>query len=159
MAPEVTALVGRGTFIDAVVARGNNGTGGDSLGRKGHFIDAAVARGNNGTGGDSLGRKGHFIDAAVARSAGPDSLGKASNFQALTVVAYPNPTTGKVTILTQNVSEATVSIMDLSGRLVQSPMKATETALFLDMSELPSGTYVVQVRSAGQAVTTRVVKY
>jgi|GEM_PF-3343526 len=80
-----------------------------------------------------------------------DGLTKASFF--------PNPTTGKLTILLpkiQTTDAQRVRILDLTGRVVRE--EALPTNGEVDMSALQAGTYVVTVGSGKQQVTQRIVK-
>lgn len=77
--------------------------------------------------------------------------------------AFPNPTTGRVTLpLTLADADAvTVRVLDVTGRTVAvladaRAMAAGEHRLEWDASRLPAGLYVVQVRSTTGTATTRV---
>ncbi|UOQ64900.1 T9SS type A sorting domain-containing protein [Hymenobacter volaticus] len=75
------------------------------------------------------------------------------------VTAYPNPTSGKLTIsLPQEQVSAAVNIRitDLSGRIVKTlSLPATNE---VDLSELKAGTYLITVVTEHEQTTRRVVK-
>jgi len=65
------------------------------------------------------------------------------------IVAYPNPTTGTMTLARMDASPATIRIVDASGRTLLAFRKQGEVdAAFLDLSELASGRYVALVENA-----------
>jgi hypothetical protein len=71
--------------------------------------------------------------------------------------AYPNPTTGRMTLeLPTTFKAATLAVRDLTGRqLLAQPAPATGQ---LDLSSLPKGLYFLTLTSAGQpALSRRVV--
>ncbi|QNH63610.1 T9SS type A sorting domain-containing protein [Hymenobacter sediminicola] len=72
---------------------------------------------------------------------------------------YPNPTSGKLTILLPQAANAAalrVQILDLTGRLVRE--ETLPVTGELDLSALQAGTYMVTVGSGDQKVTRKVVK-
>ena len=75
---------------------------------------------------------------------------------AITAMASPNPTTGRVRVET-NLSEGTVTVLDLCGRQV-----ATSTLVDgradIDMSSYARGLYMAYISSASGTATIKVVK-
>ncbi len=71
----------------------------------------------------------------------------------------PNPTGASVTITTaQNLSDATISLLDLTGRVLIEKANQSGSSLTLDMSAQPSGMYFVEVQQGGSIVTAKVVR-
>jgi len=69
---------------------------------------------------------------------------------------YPNPTSDIVTI-SSNITNGKVSIMDLSGKLLHSEISRGSNAI--DISDYPSGTYVVTLVSGSQVMeSTKLIK-
>ena len=68
------------------------------------------------------------------------------------LVLYPNPTTGIVTIKTEDFSS--VEVYDLMGRLIKQSQQPT-----LDLHGLPQGIYVVKVfDNTGNSIIRKVIK-
>jgi hypothetical protein len=70
--------------------------------------------------------------------------------------AFPNPTTGTIN-LTFNTSRNQVQLVDVYGRLVKD-MGTVGTKTEADLSELPSGVYILSVRTSKGVHATRIVK-
>ncbi len=71
------------------------------------------------------------------------------------VAVYPNPVSGILTIaLPNNNSRQTVTITDLSGRIVQNMETTNQQLLQVDMSYLPAGVYIVK----GNGFVKKVIK-
>ncbi|HRG89919.1 MAG TPA: T9SS type A sorting domain-containing protein, partial [Chitinophagales bacterium] len=70
------------------------------------------------------------------------------------VAVYPNPVSGILTIALPNNSRQTVTITDLSGRVVQNMETTNHQLLKVDMSYLPAGIYLVK----GNGFVKKVVK-
>ena len=60
---------------------------------------------------------------------------------------YPNPATQEVTVVSNNGNVTNVTIYDITGRLVYTE-KANVTTLSVNISELPKGVYVINVKTA-----------
>ncbi|WP_190277544.1 T9SS type A sorting domain-containing protein [Adhaeribacter rhizoryzae] len=79
------------------------------------------------------------------------------------LLAYPNPTKGKITLVLQTPTSEkyNLEIRDLAGKLV-----LTEKAIFsnqtdelvLNLQHLPAGTYLVSARSEASVLVTRIIK-
>lgn len=71
---------------------------------------------------------------------------------------YPNPASGPVTIfITGNSLKTNFTIMDLSGRLnMEEAFKGGETQI--DLSNLPSGVYIVKVRNETGIKVGKIIK-
>ena len=72
---------------------------------------------------------------------------------------YPNPTNGIVHLNLSNVDEVQrVDVFDMGGKLVKSTNVAFETLLDVDLTELNSGLYVVQIITNEGMITKKVKK-
>ncbi len=71
---------------------------------------------------------------------------------------YPNPTSGLVTITSTTEEPLFISIVDVAGKEVASKKNYTSTVV-LDMTDFVSGIYYVQLISAGESLTKKVVKF
>lgn len=97
----------------------------------------------------------HIIEFKVSEVVGIQeaSLGLASN-------AFPNPANGQIFVdySLQKSADITIEITDLAGRLVladrQGDRSQGQYRVQLNTSELPEGTYFVNVRTEAGAVTT-----
>ncbi len=72
-----------------------------------------------------------------------------------TITVYPNPTWGNISIRAQAMDALTGSwqLTDATGRLLQSrTVELTDYTAQLDLSDLPAGTYILQVRNDDQTV-------
>jgi len=79
---------------------------------------------------------------------------------ALSLEAFPNPTTGQCTVRLGEEARGEVSVLDMAGRVLFTT-RVTSPQVQLDMSELTSGNYLVRwTNEANQtAGTTQVVKH
>lgn len=84
-------------------------------------------------------------------------LGISELKQDLIVSLYPNPANDKLYINSDEEIK-TVSVYNLQGRLVNHRQWKLSDS-FLDMSDIPSGTYLVKIRTNQAEATRRVVKY
>jgi hypothetical protein len=71
---------------------------------------------------------------------------------------YPNPSSGLLKIVTESVSDQTVRIIDLNGRLVYSGILKTNT-IEVDLQGLPKGTYLLQLISGNKISTKKIILY
>ena len=65
---------------------------------------------------------------------------------------YPNPTTGLMYI--NGIDEATVSVYNISGKLVKSHYLLNSNAV--DLSALPNGIYLVKIQKDGTTITKKI---
>ncbi len=79
-----------------------------------------------------------------------------------TLDVYPNPATSfsatRLNLAGMSAGTYQVSIVDLTGRVQRRFAQAGGSNELLDITELPAGTYLVQVQGNGQAFTKRLVK-
>jgi hypothetical protein len=82
----------------------------------------------------------------------PPSMNATSRVQANWLRVYPNPVQDWLRVEPQGVQAIEqVSLVDWQGRVVQVPFKMhVGGAITLDLSHLPSGTYLLRANSAGQ---------
>lgn len=80
------------------------------------------------------------------------ALGR-SDFETVNVFLYPNPAHNTVYIQSKN--EASVTIYDVSGRLVASKKSVTSNGI--DVSNLSKGIYVAQITSEEKTTSVRLV--
>ena len=102
-------------------------------------------------GGSSNGAIG-FLKTHV-HFAGIDDVKAISYFE-----VYPNPAGDVVTIASHSTSDLGISISDMAGREVISDIyPASSLTRSLDISSLPSGLYLISLRSAGQYLTKKIL--
>jgi len=77
--------------------------------------------------------------------------------QQLSVDVFPNPATETLHLNFGQVIAATIQITDLQGKIVQVE-NVYGTAQEINLSELPSGTYLVNIASEGRFETRSIVK-
>jgi hypothetical protein len=94
-----------------------------------------------------------YLPLAYRSAAMPDHLRQASPVQPL-IQALPNPTHGMVVLsYPKEISEGTITITDMQGRLVAQHSIADHRALIeLDLAHCGPGLYIAQLTSAGMPV-------
>jgi Secretion system C-terminal sorting domain len=65
-----------------------------------------------------------------------------------TIVVYPNPAMGTVTILAGGTSIFAVSVLNVLGEDVLDVPNVRESEITLDLSKIPSGTYFLQIQTS-----------
>ncbi len=68
---------------------------------------------------------------------------------------YPNPTNGNVTILAKDIIEQ-VEVVHLDGRVVRT-ISANNSRVELDLSELASGVYLVNLTDTNEQVNSQLL--
>ena len=71
---------------------------------------------------------------------------------------YPNPATEKLIIDAGILINATIKLMDLSGRMVLTS-KMNQSLLLLDVSTLADGVYIIKVDYGDKSVTRKIIKH
>jgi hypothetical protein len=84
-----------------------------------------------------------------------NSIGMEENLESQ-IGLYPNPTTGLVTLAFAQLEVRTVRLMDAQGRLLGTYEKVEDT-LTLDLSDRPSGMYVVLLTTEQGATLRKVI--
>jgi hypothetical protein len=74
-----------------------------------------------------------------------------------TLSIYPNPASGNITILSGSTSIFGVSVLNVLGENVLDMPNQRESNLTLDLSNIPSGTYFLQIETANGSVLRKVV--
>ncbi|MFZ6051352.1 T9SS type A sorting domain-containing protein [Halocola ammonii] len=70
---------------------------------------------------------------------------------------YPNPTNGNVTLTASETIEG-VRVLDMVGKVVKTVGIDAATQVEINMSDLPSGVYFVEVSAAGNQYVERLIK-
>lgn len=79
------------------------------------------------------------------------------DFPEESLVLYPNPTNGKLTVSGSKFQVSSIEIYDVYGKLLQS-VTVNDVAADLDVSVLPAGLYFARIRTGNGVVTKRFVK-
>ena len=79
------------------------------------------------------------------------------DFPEESLVLYPNPTNGKLTVSGSKFQVSSIEIYDVYGKLLQS-VAVNDVAADLDVSGLPAGLYFARIRTDNGVVTKRFVK-
>jgi hypothetical protein len=89
------------------------------------------------------------------------SLGVTS-FDLDKISLFPNPTKSRVTITgLKNLSETNISIIDIMGRILSNNVTVNEISantISLDMSQLSSGTYFIEIKSKENRTVKKLIK-
>ena len=93
----------------------------------------------------SSGETDSIIDQEVAFDMPPNSMLPCSqNVSNFTV--YPNPSNGSMTIAgSNNIEEATIKVFDLNGRIVFSEKRSLFGVTKMEMTNLRTGIYIMQI--------------
>jgi len=84
-----------------------------------------------------------------------DAITSVSDARMADLRIYPNPTNGVFDVIAADRVEATVSITDMTGRMLHSE-QTTDGRLRMDISSLPTGLYMVRYETAGGTAVRRV---
>ena len=76
----------------------------------------------------------------------------------LTLALFPNPSTGTIGINLTDLTSAKISVYNSIGLLVFEKSDLERKIQFLDLSEVPPGTYSIQIESAQQFYTGKLIK-
>ncbi|WP_447636721.1 N-acetylmuramoyl-L-alanine amidase [Flavobacterium microcysteis] len=116
------------------------------------------AKNANGSINNSNGTLSRTAISCSARPAGP--IGKSG--LELDVKIYPNPNNGQFTITVDKASDSEVhySIYDITGKVIESKNIESDGRLetSVDISRLPSGTYIINVTTDNQEFTKKIIK-
>lgn len=76
-----------------------------------------------------------------------------------TIAVYPNPTTGKLTLISgRDMKNARIRIVNAGGQLVAEKTSISGTSYSLDISYLVNGVYFMDVYENNKVIRTRIVK-
>jgi len=96
-------------------------------------------------------------DMFVARISQPLSVGSSPQAQP-TVTISPNPGSGQVKVSFETGSFSELSLKDMAGRTVyQTAIPAGVAALYPDVSQLPNGVYLLQLKGSKGAYTQKLI--
>ena len=76
---------------------------------------------------------------------------------AFNVSVYPNPSRGEITVDIDVIVDVLV-LVDMNGKVILTKENLASGKQILDLSELPDGTYVLQMVSGEQVVSKRLIK-
>ncbi|TPV35919.1 T9SS type A sorting domain-containing protein [Paucihalobacter ruber] len=72
---------------------------------------------------------------------------------------YPNPTSGDLTISGVNVlSNATISLYDLNGRIIKKQSNIFENSITIDLSHLQPGMYIISIANDNFTYSEKIIK-
>jgi hypothetical protein len=93
------------------------------------------------------------FDVPVGCDLGVNDNGASNNF-----IIYPNPSNGNINIRsTVEVGNATISIMDINGRVVYSQEAEMNNTVNISAENLTSGIYMIQIKSADYNQTSKLI--
>lgn len=75
-----------------------------------------------------------------------------------TVGNYPNPAQNKVTVLVEGLKNPTITLTGLNGAKFTAPFAVTAQGVELNLSQVKTGVYMVQVAEGNKLFTTKIVK-
>ena len=79
--------------------------------------------------------------------------------EALTLSVIPNPVSAQLSIVKQTMTDGTMSIVNLQGKVINSwKVVAGETNSSVDVGDLPAGMYMVRYAADGQMATQKFIK-
>ena len=81
---------------------------------------------------------------------------KGSELKSSDIKLYPNPASNNFTLLTGDVKSAQISVIDINGQIV-SQQKTESNETNLNVSNLPNGNYVIEIRSEDGSVVNKTV--
>lgn len=73
--------------------------------------------------------------------------------------AFPNPTSGLVTVRKKTEAVASIEVLDVTGRLVQSKSSEGGNTISLDLSELSNGLYHIRLSEGEQVEHFKITKH
>ena len=134
-----------GTFSGAGVVGGNFNPA--TAGTGNHYVVYSSTNGNGCTDIDST-----MITVVVCAGINDGSNGSS-------IVVYPNPTSGMITINLGSMSKSIeVTVMELNGALVKSEKYSNSNNVRMDISDLSTGMYFITVKADNQLKQVKIVK-
>ena len=70
---------------------------------------------------------------------------------------YPNPANAQVLILISEISDYEITLLDITGRTVQTTEIIQGDKTSIDVSQLQNGIYFVQVTGNGHSTTQKII--
>ena len=117
------------------------------------FYFAGLAGNNNAT--DDTGDYTYTGSQVYAENAGGTSGIDAIQSNAS---VFPNPATAQLTVKSTIQASAVISVLDIKGRLMQQQQVENAAQFNLNIADLNSGVYFVQVQGASKTAIARLVK-
>jgi len=74
------------------------------------------------------------------------------------IKVYPNPTTGELSVVSEQLSVESIEIFDIYGRMLHSFVSLMSPKATVDISHLPAGVYFVKICTEAGEVIRKVVK-
>jgi hypothetical protein len=97
------------------------------------------------------------FDNLTSRASAEDTLANPVDLSQNIFSVYPNPANNVVNVANAGNIEA-VNIVDINGRVVKKQTFAGETTVQLDITDLASGVYMMNITSEGSVTTKKIVK-
>jgi hypothetical protein len=72
------------------------------------------------------------------------------------ILIYPNPSEGQITLVIHQAGTSQVNVLDLTGKMVYS-RQTTNIVETHDLGELSTGIYILQVQKDGQMVSKKLI--
>ena len=126
-------------------------------------IDTGVQRTSIAFLNDTTGWAGGFTSSStvggIYKYTGPSLANNSFDNPKLNITALPNPTTGKLKLITNTTKISDVAIFDILGKQVSNSKYNSMNEIVLDLSILQSGAYLVKVTSdSGSTETLKIMK-
>ena len=87
---------------------------------------------------------------------GEDLISNVGEIPGANIFIYPNPTNGKINVVTDGLTGASAFLKDHTGKVIwQGPLA---TQLEIDLSAVPSGVYILTIESAQGTLHERILK-
>jgi hypothetical protein len=74
------------------------------------------------------------------------------------VNVYPNPTTGEITVAFGNATQKSISVTDITGRVIYAANNSTDEKLNINLRDASNGIYYVKIQTADAVNVIKVVK-
>jgi hypothetical protein len=74
------------------------------------------------------------------------------------ISVFPNPTANSWTIANANQADFNIQIKDVQGKLVSSLNSNRQASISIDSANFPAGVYFLEITSANQTKTIKLVK-
>lgn len=119
----------------------------------GSFISSSLSIGSF-----NLLNTGKFTDNLfIASLNNPLSINNIDDSADLSI--YPNPAQDRITILLNinNKQPVTIKLIDLAGKEIKTEYTTNKRQLNLDISEIPNGVYIIQVKSETQTFNSKII--
>lgn len=72
---------------------------------------------------------------------------------------YPNPASDYIHLDCKSCAEATIHLLDNTGKIIREMDMKNELSVRISLAELPAGMYMVQIRKSGKNGNYRIMKY